>query len=152
MKKKISLLIICILLCFQLVGCGSKESISAETFVNSLKDMGYAVTYVSDQYSSYPQIKTAIVAQKEGYQVEFYILDNEANAQSMFNTNKEIFRNSTGNVSGEFSTSISNYATYTLQSNNRYMYLSRIDNTLFYADVDKKYADAVINVTNAILY
>ena len=46
MKKKISLLIICILLCFQLVGCGSKESISAETFVNSLKDKIRKRTYL----------------------------------------------------------------------------------------------------------
>ena len=99
------------------------------------------------------KIVDAIVAQNEdGFQVEFYVLANENDAQSMYNTNRQTFENSKGNVSGELSTSLGNYASYSLTSGGYYMYISRVDNTLFYAKVESTHQEDVKEIIESLGY
>ena len=64
-----------------------------------------------NQYSSYGNFENALVARNsDGWQVEFYVLDSENSATSMFNTNRNTFEKSKGNVATESSSRIGNYS------------------------------------------
>ncbi len=151
--KRLVLSIMCLVSLFGLTGCGNKTEITTDQFKSKVESNGLLTTDVTTQYSEYEYVKEATVALKEGeYQIEFYVLDNEANATSMFNTNKTIFETYKGNASKETSSSVGNYSKYTLQSNDLYMYLCRVKNTLLYIKVDDKYKDDVKNIVKDLGY
>lgn len=70
----------------------------------------------------------------------------------MYNTNKTTFESQNSNVSASTTVGINNYSTYSLTTNKKYKYLSRIDNTLVYVDVDKSYKDIVQDIMKEIGY
>lgn len=152
-SKKIIVGILCVLFLFVLTGCGKKNAITADDFKSLAKKNNYTVYDISNQYTRYPHIKSAIVARSSlNYQVEFYVLINDEYASSMFDSNKSIFENSKGNSSTYSSTSVGNYSTYSLTSNGYYMYLSRIDNTLLYLKVNDIYKKNVKNLVDDLGY
>ncbi len=142
-KRNIILGIVCFLMIFALTGCLSKTAITTSEFKTKAENLGYTTTDIISQYASYGYIKEATVAQSEGYQVEFYVLDDASNATSMFNTNKEDFESYMGNSSSESTVNIGNYSSYTLTSSDYYMHLCRVDNTLLYVKVKDTYKDSV---------
>ena len=89
---------------------------------------------------------------KSVYQIEFYELSNEENAISMHNTNKTKFESQKSNASASATASMNNYSTYSLTTNGKYKYLSRINNTLVYVDVDENYKDIVKDIMKEIGY
>lgn len=152
-KRNIFLGIVCFLMIFMLTGCKDKIALSAEEFKSKVESNGYTAHDVTDQYSEYEYIKTGIVAlSSSNYQIEFYVLDNESNAQRMFDDNKSKFESSQGSVSSHSEASLKNYSTYTLNSNGKYMHLCRVDNTLLYVDVDETYKDQVKDLVNKLGY
>lgn len=143
-KSKIILFVICIFIILLLAGCSNKTAITNEQFINASKHHNFIVTDVLDQYSSYGYFESATVAQSnEGWQVEFYVLEDDAYATSMFNTNKSLFESYKGNFSSESSYNMNNHSTYSLTSSGYYMYICRINNTLVYAKVQDIYKDSV---------
>lgn len=138
---------------FALTGCGSKQVITTSDFKTKTKSLNYNTADVISQYSSYEYIKEATVAQSsDGYQVEFYVLDNVDNATSMFNTNKSTFESYKGNFSSESSSSMGNYSSYTLTSGGYYMHLCRVDNTLLYVKVEDTYKEPVESLIKELGY
>ena len=93
-----------------------------------------------------------MLGSSDGWQVEFYVLDNSANASSMFNSNRNIFENYRSNSSSEKSAITGNSSTYSLISSGYYMYLCRIDNTLLYVKVQDTYKNTVQNFVKALGY
>ena len=138
---------------FVLTGCGNKNVITTNDFISKTEKLGYTTTNVIEQYASYSYVKEATVAQSsEGYQVEFYTLDDEANATGMFNTNRSTFESYKGNSSSESSSSMGNYSSYTLTSSGYYMYLCRVENTLLYVKVNDTYKDSVKKLIKELGY
>ena len=138
-KKTIIFSIICIFILTAFSGCTKQNAITNSKFEEKAKEKGFTVGDATAQYESYDYIKTATVAQSpDGWQVEFYVLDEDANAVSMFNTNK--------------SKSVSNYSMYSLVSSGYYMHLYRIDNTLMYVKVDEEYKDAAKEFVGSLGY
>lgn len=130
-----------------------KTSISADTFENIMEGKGYILTETTSQFAQYTNyISKSYVAQKTGYQIEFYELTSEENAISMYNTNKTTFESQNSNISASTTVGMNNYSTYSLTTNKKYKYLSRIDNTLVYVDVDKSYKDIVQDIMKEIGY
>ena len=152
-KKTIIFSIICIFILTAFSGCTKQNAITNSKFEEKAKEKGFTVGDATAQYESYDYIKTATVAQSpDGWQVEFYVLDEDANAVSMFNTNKQIFETYKGNASVEKSKSVSNYSMYSLVSSGYYMHLYRIDNTLMYVKVDEEYKDAAREFVGSLGY
>ena len=151
-KRNIILGVVSFMMLFLLTGCGSKTVISTETFKSTAESHGYKVTDVSAQYAQYEYVKEATVAQQEGFQIEFYKLDDENNAQNMFNANKTTFEGFKGSASTEASANMGNYSSYTLNSSGYYMHLCRVDNTLLYVRVDQKYKDTVKKIIDELGY
>lgn len=130
-----------------------KTPISASTFNTTMEGKGCVMTNSTSQFAQYPSyMSESYVAQKTGYQIEFYELTSEENAISMYNTNKTKFESQKTNASASATASMNNYATYSLTTNGKYKYLSRIDNTLVYIDVDESYKDIVRDIMKEIGY
>lgn len=152
-KRNIVLFVTCLLILLGVTGCGNKTAISTSTFKSITEENNYITSDVTNQYISYEYVNEATVAQSsEGFQIEFYVLDSESNAISMFNTNKDIFESYKGNASTETSSNIGNNTSYTLTSNGYYMHLCRVDNTLLYVRVLDSYKDSVKDIIKKIGY
>lgn len=84
------------------------------------------------------------MAQNEtNYQIEFYEVSNLDNATSFYNTNKTKFESQKGNASSSYNASMKNNSTYSVTTNGKYKFVSRVDNTVVYVDVDTTYQDSV---------
>lgn len=131
-----------------------KASMSADTFNNTMVTKGYVMTDTTSQFEQYGNYMTkSYAAQKSGYQIEFYELSSVENAISMYNTNQQKFESQKSNdLSTSTTVNLKNYSTYSLTTNGKYKYLSRIDNTLIYVDVDETYKDTVKDIMKEIGY
>ena len=143
-RGKIFLGLVLCFMVFLLTGCSNKEAIATDDFKTIAENYNCTIFDVMNQYSSYGTVENALVAKhSDGWQVEFYVLDSENSAISMFNTNQTNFENSKTGTSTGSSSSMGNYSTYTLNSGGTYMHLCRVDNTFLYVKVDDAYKDTV---------
>lgn len=130
-----------------------KTPMSADTFNTTMESKGYTLVDTTSLFAQYGNYMTkSYAAQKTGYQIEFYELSSVENAIDMYNTNKLIFESQKGDVSVSATTGINNYSTYSLSTNGKYKYLSRIDNTFIYVDVDESYKDIIEDIMKEIGY
>lgn len=144
-KKKITMaVVISILTLFILTGCGNKTAASIETFEQVSKEHGNEIIDITDQFQSYENLEKVIISKNtDDWNVEFYILNSEDSASSMFNLNKETFEKEKKDISSQSSSNFGNYETYTLTTGDYYMHLCRVDNTFLYVKVNKENKDAV---------
>ena len=131
-----------------------KVAITADTFKTTMEERGYIVSDVTSQFAQYVDyITTAYVAQEgEDYQIEFYELSNLDNATNFYNTNRAKFESQKGNASSSYNVSMKNYSTYSITTNGKYKFISRVDNTVIYLDVDTKYEDSVKEIIKEFGY
>ena len=155
MNKKISLVILIIML-FTLSACNTKKErkpISSDSFKLVAEDDDYTVKDVTDTLKNKKGIKEAIVASvKTDYQIEYYVLDDNETAQKMYARNKNRFENIKSSLDKAEVTETDNYSEYKVTSRNRYMLVCKIDNTLIYTSVEKKYKDNVTNLIKRLGY
>lgn len=142
--KKFILSIMGILMLFTLTGC-TKTVVSTEQVKSLATGKGYNAVDVISQYAEFTQIKEATVIQESNgnFQFEFYVLDSADSAINMFNTNVTNFDEFDTGTKAKATVNGKNYATYSLTTTDRHRYLSRVDNTLLYVDIDVKYKDEV---------
>jgi len=156
MKKKILFSFIVLFLLLFVTGCTDKTAITAVNFQDKMEKKGYTIYDVTDQYSSYGYIVKVLIAMNEdnSYQLEFYSIDNEEHAKSVFNTNKTTFEEIQENSSSKAYSyvSVGNHSKYTLSAEGRFMAVSRIDDTIIYLDVDKEYTKEVKSILKELGY
>jgi hypothetical protein len=142
--KKILLFIVGIFMLFTLTGC-SKTSMTTDQVKSLASGKGYNAVDVISQYAEATQVKEATVIQGDNgnFQFEFYVLDTADSAVGMFNTNVVRFDQFDSGTKAKATVNGKNYATYSLTTSDKHRYLSRVDNTLLYVDVDVKYKDEV---------
>lgn len=152
--NKLMSIIACLALIFSLAGCGNKKAITVDEFQSIMSDEGYTVQNAKDQFSEYEYVKDVYIAidNSSSEQIEFYQLSDDDNAVSFFNNNKQIFEKSKSANSTETSVSIGNNSKYTLTTNGKYKIVSRIDNTVIYADVNEQYKNQVNNILKKLGY
>lgn len=147
------ILIIAAVVVFFVVIDKEKESVSAKQFYDEMEDEGYVMVDITAQYAAYG-IDEAYLAVKpnQEYQIEFYELSSISKAESMFESNKEYFKDRAGSKRVTSSYGFGNYDIYSLTSNGDFMYLCRIDNTLLYIDVEDTYKDEVKEIIDELDY
>ena len=155
MKKSIKVLIIVLVLFALLIGIAfvtlfvnlnkEKTAITSSEFKNTMESKGYYVSDAISQFSEYNYVTSAYLAvdSSNRYKIEFYTLSDENYATMFYNNNKAIFENSAGNASAKTDVTLKNSAKYTLSSNNKYMVVSRVANTVIFVNVDSQYKDAI---------
>ena len=152
--KKILLGVMCILSTFLLTGCVKKTAITTEDFKSKTQNYSLISQDVSAQYAEHNDIvKEATVAMDTaGWQIEFYVLATATDAKNMYQTNYEKFSktNDAANVTSEVN--MMNYSTYSLTTTDSYKYISRVDNTLLYVDVNISAKEEVKAIVEALGY
>ena len=142
MKK----LIIVFLLLFT-IGC-AKKSIDESKFKSIVRENGYYVVSTKDQFAEYSYIQTALLARKDGVNVEFYIMSDNDNAKAFYDYNKEVIE--------AYRTPDSMYKDrenkYVLSTDEKYMVISLIDNTCIYVDTDIKNKGKVNSILKKLGY
>lgn len=153
MKKIISVVLIACL-CLALASCSSKNAVSAQAFASKAESLGLNTQDTSADYASYSHVLSSTTAfQSDGssilWQADFLVANSHENAMSMFETNKAKFESVNGVMS---SVTMVNYAAYERIGSGKYMYLSCVDSTLLYVNIDEEYMDAAKNLVKALGY
>lgn len=132
----------------------TKDAVSLSEFKMEAIEKHYDVINVKEQYSAYDFILSADIAVSKNreYQIEFYVLSDEQHAKEFFLTNKAQLESYKGNVSSNFEKNFKNGNKFAMSSNQQYMVVSRIDNTVIYLRVDEKYKDEVKDFLDEIDY
>ena len=165
-KKGISLIVLILIIVAIIVICGvgiafflinkykNKEPITASEFKEKMENDDYEVFDVTNQNNLYEFIENAYVALKEKnkYQIEFYITDKEENAVFLFNNNKRKIEEYKTAKYSETKVDIGNNSKYTLTTEDTYKAISRIGNTMIYANVDKEYKEKVKEILEELGY
>ena len=131
-----------------------KPSIDAQTFKTTMEEKGYQLADAKSQFSEYDYIEKVYLAadSKFSYQIEFYQLVDNDNANQFYITNMTKFENSKSSSSIETTVNGKNYSKYTLLSNGKYMVISVINNTAIYVNVDESHKEEVDNILNELGY
>ena len=155
MKKILSVILGCTLI-FSLVGCSSmvsknKEVLTADSFKAHFEGVeDYAVVDFTYQCEGMP-IKTALAADDkvDGYGIEFYIYEDEASAQKMYDENVEIFSQF---AKEPVITEGENYQKFEGSGGLSFWSLTRVDNTILLCDTVKDHQPEVSAVVAALGY
>lgn len=151
--KRVLFGFLCLVFVFLCTGCMSKKAITTDEFISKAQAQGYSIVDVTSQFASYGIVEEATVAHNsEKYQIEFYVLKNEAEAISMYNTNKSTFETYEGSSSSKTNLDMKNYSSYSLTSSGYYLYLCRVDNTLIYVKTDAVYKESVKSLIKELGY
>lgn len=129
----------------------TKEPITAKKFGTVMEKQDFEIYDIYDQYAEYGYVEEAIVA-LEDYQIEFYVLDSTKNAERFYNHNVSLFEKSASSTKSKKSFSFKNGEQYKLTSNGSFMAITRIDDTVVYADVDVEYKDEVEKILEQLGY
>lgn len=151
MKKKILIILLVVVGLF-VTGCTTKETLSGETFTGLMQNKGFTIQDTTSQFATLPSVEKCIIAQSmdQGYQIEFYVLDSEASAQTFYAQNKDKFASIGAGAHTEVSSG--NFQKYTQISNGKYSVVSRISNTAIYVNADNIYQEQVKTLLKDIGY
>lgn len=136
----ISSLAVMLLAIFMLTGC-SKTSTTTDAFKELAEENGLTTMDATSQFAQHDFIEevTLAISEDQSYQFEFYVMSDKANAKSFFEHNKAIFEKSLTGVYSQSQVSGNNFANYSATTNNSYMFIEYVDNTVLYINVDKEY-------------
>lgn len=131
-----------------------KDPISSENFKTIMEENGYIVQDAIEQFANYDYIKSVYIAADKdlNYQIEFYVIEDDESAIQFFNNNKSIFEDSKGEVITETSADVKNCSRYTLNTNNLYKFISRINNTVVYINANDKYMNDLQTIIEKLNY
>ncbi len=154
MKKKLLIILLVVVI---LIGaavtflvCSRKKAITKDEFVSKAKEYGLSVQeadvdedFVKSATIAYKGTISFIVSEgsfKPDWQVEFYEIDTEENAKSMYAGNKSNYENtSDSGGSASISVNAGNYSYFEKTADGHYVYISRVDTTLLYLNVSEEY-------------
>lgn len=131
-----------------------KVAITADKFTETLELKGFEVVDSTSAFNTQydPDVKKGCLARTTDYKIEFYELNNEADALYMYNGNKTKFESQKGGTSSYSTISLDNYNVCSLTTNGKYRYICRVNNTFMYVDVPQEYMNDVKTIMNELGY
>lgn len=151
--------VLCVALCvgtLVMTGCGEdKEPISADTFEDTMEAAGLIINDETESDGDIFGVEQILVAYSEdGYQIEYYLFENEADATQLYNyvTEDLEINYSDADVVAKSRVSFEEYGKYTIAVNGEYYVVSRIGNTLVYATALEEYKDVTKDLVESLGY
>lgn len=134
----IILLVIIGIIVFAVLNSGRK-AITLEKFEEKAKENGYNIADIQNDITDKEEVTGAKVAMSEDYSyiIRFYTLKDNDVANSFYNEQKEEITKNKQEGNEPVEKSGKNDSTYTLKSNGKYMYISKIDNTILQLTVNE---------------
>lgn len=127
--------------------------IDEDKFSKIMTNNGLEIYDATSQFGE-NYVKSASVAYNKSanYQIEFIIFSDSESSKNAFNLNKTTFKRVKGNQDEEISKSNDKTSKYILTTSDRYMYISRKENTLLYLSVDGSYKQEISNLVKKLGY
>lgn len=118
----------------------AKKSISVTDFKNKMEAKNYIVEDLSSEFNGYENINSVYIAvsSDNDKQFEFATMNSESDAESLFNENKDLLQSEKTDSAIETSENGKNYDKYDLITDDNYIVVSRIDNTMIYVDTSSE--------------
>ena len=143
--------VISIILVFIICGCGRKYPLSPNQFQRIMDNNKYEITEVTDNYH-YEGLNKAYKASNKKYDINYYKLNTTEQAINFYESSQVNLNLNKINNKTKTDYSSNHYSKYTLTSSDSYLILSRIDNTVIYSSVDKKYKKDINKIVKKIGY
>lgn len=152
----ISLILIIIGIIIGIMFYTPKEVLTVTEFKKVAKNNKLTVEEVEikDQDgNSNKDVKTALNAESElGWKIEYYILTDQETAKKTYDANKKIYSSYKNQLSEEKETSRKNYDVFTLKTQNSYMHVCRVENTLLAINADDENEKSIEKVVKKLGY
>lgn len=160
MKKSLKIfLVVIILLIIVIVGfvlytisSRNKKPLTSEEFISSMEANNHTVSDAASQYPQYDYVKSAYSAYTLDYRIDFFILSDDEHAIEFFNINKSNFDLLATDTATTSFADIGNCTRYTIISSGRYMYISRIGNTVICINSSDTYQQTIQTLVSSLGY
>ncbi len=145
MKKSIKMIIAAVvgviiiaIVCLAIMQSG-KKAITMEQFEEKAKENGYKIADIQNDITKKEEIINAKLAISEDYSyfISFYILKDNDSASNFYKEQKEEFAKTKQEENEPIEKKSKSYEEYSLKSNGKYMYISRIENTIVQFNVNE---------------
>lgn len=143
--------LLCFIFCIMLISGCDKKVIYADLFREKMEEKGYIVDDVTTTTNEEAVIDALIAYEKDyNYKIEFIVFKSESIAKLNFASNRNYFQD-TYEIEGK-EESYNNYSLFIQETDEKYNKLSRINDTMIYISVDKKYKNEVENIIKELGY
>lgn len=145
MKKSVKIIIAVIvavtiiaIVCFAIMQSG-KKAITMEQFEEKAKENGYKIADIQNDITKKEEITNAKLAISEDYSyfISFYILKDNESASNFYKEQKGEFVKTKQEENEPVERKSKSYEVYSLKSNGKYRYISRIENTIVQLNVNE---------------
>ena len=129
-----------------------KNPATAAQFTQIMENNGYVVQDAT--YQMKENVKRIIIALKSdySYQIEFFEVETEEQAQRAYVQNKTNFEKEASNVKSTIEINGKNFNKYVTTTGENYCVISRIGNTFIYAKVPSNYKEEVSKIIKNMDY
>ena len=134
-KTKAPALVLAVLMAMLLLTGCTKTPSTTENFKQIAQEKGYLMEDAISQFAAYSDIikEATVVAPKSiSFKIEFYVLSDETQAKSFYANNLATLEANIGSVYSGSSLSGKNYASRSITSDGKYMFIERVENTVLY--------------------
>ena len=150
-NKSIVLGIIIFVIVILVAGCGFYNLVNTEEFKNHFTALGYTI---SDTETTEYESKSYLVASKKDvpYKVEYYEFDTEVNAKKTYEKYKKNIPRYITSDSKNQETTGAVFTKIIAVSDNEYIVISRVKNTLIFINGTKDYTNEIDKLLEEIKY
>jgi len=152
-RKTIILLALLLIMTLTLSACSlmkPKTVLTPEEFKTKMETAGLTVEDATDQFNE-ETLELLLIAYNDDYQIEFYVMDTDANAEQAFAGNVQNFEELSG-VKSTTKTNGSNFNTFVMTLDDKYAIVSRVGNTFVYIDEQTEDRDAIRELMKTLGY
>lgn len=132
--KKITLLLVILIMSTALVGCGDKEKIAINDFTAIANEYNFYVEDSTDTYGDTNVKEGKVAMLSNACTVEFIEFETEEDAIRMFDSIQPVFASFEEDSRKHVSVDLKHYDKYMVSTDMYYKYVSRVDNTLVYVN------------------
>ena len=131
-----------------------KSSITSSKFEEIMKENNYNLGDATEQYNNNDGLKKVTVAVSPStlYQIDFFELETDDFAKSIYQTNRDRYekRLTNNNISSEDNGN--NWSIYILEKDTYFFYVARIDKTVLIIDSENIYKNEFIDILKKLGY
>ena len=150
MKRLLALLLATLLLTALLVGCVERSVITEEEFISEMKARGFSLEHI--EYSGELK-RNPITADNGKYEILFYNCTDAESARSLYDRAVGIIEADTDIQIMSFTISGNDYNYRSLNNNDCYFVVSRVENTVMLCyGAPKEYRDEIIQLMTDLGY
>ena len=150
--KKLKILVLMILAVLLSACSIKKEAIDEDDFIRIMTNEGFEVVNTVNEYTEYPYFEETYVAKKDGYEIQFYELEDDSFAKKIYSENKQQMESTKTGTYVESNVDLINNNKYSVDTQGVYTVVSRTDDTIVYLSVNSKFKEEVNSILKKLGY